>query len=91
MDAGRDFSPKRQFNAPTEQDIQNILDGIDKQNTKKATEGAMKALKDYMSQKQAGNLDDLTEQTLADTLLFLSITQTDQQGNRTICMSPILL
>ena len=67
-DAEFDTKFQRQFNDRSEKEIQEILDGKDKQNTKKATEGALKALKQYISSKKLPKIDNLTDQLA--TILF---------------------
>ena len=62
------FVNKRVFNNPSEDEIKDILDGKDKENTKKATESALKALHEYLDSKQLPQVDDLSEQELANAL-----------------------
>ena len=59
---------KRTFNEPSDDEIKNILEGKDKENTKKATEGALKALHEYLDAKQLPQVIDLSEQELTNVL-----------------------
>ena len=66
MDAEITKQIKRDFKDPSDEEIKNILEGKDKVNTKKATEGALKALNQFLQYK----LEDLDECKLAEVLFY---------------------
>ena len=58
----------RQFHDYSEQEIQNLLDGKDKQSTQKATDAAIGTLKQFLAAKHYPKLEDLDDNLLPDIL-----------------------
>ena len=75
MNTELNINLKRQFHEHTDEEIQNILEGKDKESTKKATDSALRAFHQYLDLKTLGNPDDLSKDELAQALygFYLSV------------------
>ena len=68
MNADINFTIKRDFKQRSDDNLEKLLEGKDKVNTQKSTEGALKQFQQYLRVKKLPNIDEITVQDLPQIL-----------------------